>query len=85
MNKRETAADNTNNEEGDLLVKILKSLGADLTDNVEYGDHELVVSLLSEIKAVWRSIVNNSISLVNSGETAQSLKMYMAHILFLAK
>lgn len=82
----EGAADNgIDEEEGDFLVKILKSLGADLVDSVEYGDHELTQILLSEIKDVWQLMANNPKWLVNSGETPESLRTYMAKLLFVAK
>ncbi|XP_046449253.1 uncharacterized protein LOC124197754 isoform X3 [Daphnia pulex] len=87
VNEWKGAASNRNQEEDGsaFLVKILKNLGSDLVDSVEYGDDELTQILLSEIKDVWRRIVNSPKSLVNSGETPESLGIYMAKILFIAK
>ncbi len=79
-------AGNPNDEElGGFLVKILKSLGAELEEYVEYGDDEHAQTILREIKNTWECIALNEKSLANSGETPESLRKYMAKILFLVK
>ncbi len=88
VNEGETVADDTNNEnESNLTVIILKSLGDELTESVEYGngDDNNTKVVLKEIKDVWQRIVNNPKLLVNSTESPESLRSYMAQLLFLAK
>ena len=85
MDEWEEAADRKYVESFSLLVKILKSLGADLKGSVEYSEHELTENLLTEIKDVWRRLVENQRALANSGESAESLRTYMAHLRFVAK
>ncbi|XP_046642138.1 uncharacterized protein LOC124327216 isoform X4 [Daphnia pulicaria] len=82
----ERAVGNRNQkEEGVLLVETLKSLGTALTELVGYDNDNLTKSVLSAIKKVWRLIkVNPNNPLVNTGETPESLKKYMAQIRFLA-
>jgi hypothetical protein len=82
----ERAVGNRNKEEeGVLLVETLKSLGTALTELVGYDNDDLTKSVLSAIKKVWQIIVNADNPLVNTDETPESLKKYMAQIRFLAK
>ena len=79
-------ADQTTCEEDTvLLVQILKSLGASLTESVELSEQELIDTFLIEINEVWQCLVANHKGLANSGESAESLRAYMAQILFQAK
>ncbi len=80
------AAGNPINEElGVALVKTLKRIGTELVDYVENGDHEQTQLTISKIKNMWKCIVLNEESMANSGESAESLKKYMAEILYFAK
>ncbi|XP_046449641.1 uncharacterized protein LOC124198044 [Daphnia pulex] len=85
VNEGETVADDTKNNESYLIVNILKSLGGELTESVEYGngDDNNTQVVLKEIKVVWQRIVNNPELLVNSTESLESLRTYMAQILYL--
>ena len=82
--------DATAAEDRELLVKNLKSLGADLTESLEFNDHQLTETLLSEFKDVWRGITqqHNSVSpsvdddVINAND---DLMDYAAKLLFLAK
>jgi hypothetical protein len=87
VNEGETVADDTKNNESYLIVNILKSLGGELTESVEYGngDDNNTQVVLKEIKVVWQRIVNNPELLVNSTESLESLRTYMAQILYLVK
>ncbi|XP_046642155.1 uncharacterized protein LOC124327231 [Daphnia pulicaria] len=79
------AAGNPINEElGVALVKTLKRIGTELVDYVENGDHEQTQLTISKIKNMWKCIVLNEESMANSGESAESLKKYMAEILYFA-
>jgi hypothetical protein len=79
-------ADQTTCEEDTvLLVQILKSLGASLTESVEFSEQELIDTFLIEINEVWQCLVANHKGLANSGESPESLRAYMAKILFQAK
>ena len=66
-------------------METLKSLGTALTELVGYDNDNLTKSVLSAIKKVWQIIVNADNPLVNTDETPESLKKYMAQIRFLAK
>ena len=71
-----------------LLVKILKSLGASITESVKLSEQENTDNYLSEIKEVWQCLVANHKGLANSGESAESpesLRAFMANILYLTK
>jgi hypothetical protein len=71
-------------------VKNLKSLGADLTESLEFNDHQLTETLLSEFKDVWRGITQQHIivspsvddDVINAND---DLMHYAAKLLFLAK
>nr|CAH0103132.1 unnamed protein product [Daphnia galeata] len=77
-------ADQTTCEEDTvLLVKILKSLGASLTESVKLSEQEYTDNYLSEIKEVWQCLVVNHKGLANSGESPESLRAYMANIFYL--
>ena len=74
----------------ETLVTNLYSLGADLTESVELNDRQLSETLLTEVKDVWRRIMqqptNVSFSLdddiTNSND---DLIHYTAKLLFVAK
>lgn len=83
--KRAAAADPNDEELGGFLVEILKSFGTELVDYVEYGDDEHAQTILREIKNTWECIALNQKLLANSGESPESLRKYMAKILFLVK
>ncbi len=68
-----------------LLVKILKSLGASITESVKLSEQEYTDNYLSEIKEVWQCLVANHKGLANSGESPESLRAYMANIFYLTK
>ena len=79
-------ADQTTCEEDTvLLVKILKSLGASITESVKLSEQEYTDNYLSEIKEVWQCLVANHKGLANSGESPESLRAYMANIFYLTK
>lgn len=71
-------------------MKNLKSLGADLTESLEFNDHQLTETLLSEFKDVWRGITQQHIivspsvddDVINAND---DLMHYAAKLLFLAK
>ena len=79
-------ADQTTCEEDTvLLVQILKSLGTSLTESIEFNEQELTDIFRSEIKEAWQCLVANHKGLANSGESPESLRAYMAQILYLTK
>jgi hypothetical protein len=63
----------------------LKSLGASLTESVEFSEQELIDTFLIEINEVWQCLVANHKGLANSGESPESLRAYMANIFYLTK
>jgi hypothetical protein len=68
-----------------LLVQILKSLGASLTESVKLSEQELIDIFLIEINEVWQCLVANHKGLAFSGESPESLRAYMANIFYLTK
>ncbi|XP_046449252.1 uncharacterized protein LOC124197754 isoform X2 [Daphnia pulex] len=79
------AAGNPINEElGVALVETLKRIGTELVKYVENGDHEQTQLTIGEIKNMWKCLVLNEESMANSGESPESLKKYMAEILYFA-
>ena len=79
-------ADQTTCEENTvLLVQIFQSLRTSLTESIEFNEQELTDIFRSEIKEVWQCLVANHKGLANSGESPESLRAYMAKILFQAK
>ncbi len=81
----------TTAEGREILVTHLKSLGADLTESVEFNDRQLTETLLTEIKDVWRRLImqqpmNVSFSLEDDiTNSNDDLTHYTAKLLFLAK
>ena len=82
-------ADQTTCEENTvLLVQIFQSLRTSLTESIEFNEQELTDIFRSEIKEVWQCLVANHKGLANSGESAESpesLRAFMANILYLTK
>lgn len=80
----------TTAEGREILVTNLKSLGADLTESVEFNDRQLTETLLTEVKDVWRRIMQQPINVSFSLEDDitnlnDDLIHYTAKLLFLAK
>ena len=66
-------------------METLKRIGTELVKYVENGDHKQTQLTIGEIKYMWKCIVLNEESMANSGESPESLKKYMAEILYFAK
>ncbi|XP_046637135.1 uncharacterized protein LOC124315478 [Daphnia pulicaria] len=80
----------TTAEGREILVTNLKSLGADLTESVEFNDRQLTETLLTEIKDVWRRLMQQPMNVSFSLEdditnSNDDLTHYTAKLLFLAK